>query len=475
MKVLFIYKYSFIEPIGLMYISAALKKAGHEAFYFDTELSTGLENYIQRLKPHIIAYSIVTGSHRFYADINRRLKQRFSFISIFGGPHATFFPEFIKEEGVDAVCRGEGEEAMVEFVNRLSKKESLLDIKNIFFKSNNTIHRNPLRQLEDKLDLIAFPDRELIYNYPQYKYRANKYVLTSRGCPFNCTYCFNHSLKALYKDKGVFCRKRSVDNVISEIEELRKIAPVQTVHFFDDVFILDKEWIMDFCQTYKETVNIPFNCYIRANLTDEEIIASLKDAGVHSITFAIETADIHLRNNVLKRNITDKHIFKTAELLHKYKIKFFTQNMVGLPGETIDNAISTVRLNAQCNPAYSLASIFQPYPGTELTQYAIQKGLYSKENEITYDSFYEKSLLNTPYRRRFANIAWLFSVGVLFPKTIGMIKILSMLPVGIVFKAVWHVIRAYGYFFHIRWVSIRDIIRKLLWIKKEGGVPFVER
>ena len=462
MKVLFIYTYNYIEPIGLMYVSSALKRAGHETFFFDLGLDTGLTSFVRRNRPDMIAYSVVTGNHGMYAQLNRDLKKSFSFFSVFGGPHATFFPKFIDEQGVDAVCRGEGEHALVELAGRLEKKESIRDVENFWIKEGAHIVTNPLRPLEESLDALDFPDRQLIYRYPAYRKRANKYVLTSRGCPFDCTYCFNHSLKKLYQGKGTFCRKRSVENVIREIELLRDIAPVKTIQFFDDVFILNKSWILDFAREYREKVGIPFICYVRVNLVDEEIIAALKYAGVVTITFAVETADDHLRNAVLKRRITDQQIRTTADLLHKYNIRFFTQNMVGLPGETIDNAFETMRLNAACRPSFSIASIFQPYPGTELTRYAVEKGFYDGSEEITHDSFYKKSILRLPHRRQFENLSWLFPIGVAFPRMETVIKLLIGLPCGYLYKIIWHVTRGYGYLFKISWISYKDIVRSIL-------------
>ena len=98
--------------------------------------------------------------------------------------------------------------------------------------------------------------------------------------------------------------------------------------------------------------------------------------------------------------------------------------MVGLPGETIENAIETVKLNGTCKPSFSIASIFQPYPGTELTTYAIEKGLYDDNEEINYDSFYEKSLLRQPDRNKFEKLSWLFPIGVGFSRMIFLIKFL---------------------------------------------------
>jgi len=329
LKVLFFYKYNYIEPIGLMYLSSALKLAGHETFFYDILLDGDVCGFVGRLRPEIIAYSIVTGTHHQYARLNRRLKERFSFFAVFGGPHATFFPDFINEPGVDAVCIGEGEDALAELATGLERNQDITGIANMWVKLGDTIFKNDVRPLDRNIDRLAFPDRALVYSYDAYRKRSNKYVTSSRGCPYNCTYCFNHSLKKLYRGKGLFCRKRSIGNVIGELEGLKRAASVKRVQFFDDVFILDRQWVLDFCKEYRERIALPFICYARVNLLDEEIVAALKSAGVVTITFAIETGSSHLRNQVLKRRISERSILKAAELMHRYTINFFTQNMAG--------------------------------------------------------------------------------------------------------------------------------------------------
>ncbi len=475
MKVLFIYNYNYIEPIGLMYLSSSLKRAGHETFFYDIALSTGLERYVDAVRPDIIAYSIVTGTHTFYAEINSRLKKRFSFLAVFGGPHATFYPDFIEEGGVDAICRGEGEGAMVELADRLQRGEQVHDIQNLWVDAGGIVHKNPLRPLEPSLDALPLPDRELLYTYPVYRLRSNKYILTSRGCPFDCTYCFNHSLKKLYEGKGTFCRKRSIGGVLQEIDELCRMAPAKTLQFFDDVFILDKQWVLDFCREYRKEVGLPFICYVRVNLVDEDIIAALKSAGAVTITFAVETANNHLRNTVLKRNITDEQIFSTVALLQKYDIPYFIQNMIGLPGETINDALDTMRLNIGCKPSFAVASLFQPYPGTELTDYAVEKGFCEESLDINHQSFYEKSVLKLENKHLFENCAWLFPLAILMPRLASFVSCIIKIPAGPIYKIIWHLSRCWGYFFRIYWISPRDVIRYVLRRKRQGGSPFVEK
>jgi len=467
-KILFVYKYNYIEPIGLMSLSAALKKAGFETFFFDIALDWNLKGFVHHLKPEVIAYSVITGNHKMYAELNKELKKTHRFFSLFGGPHTTFFPEFINEPGVDAICRGEGEAAFTELVEKLKNKQPLTDIKNLWIKRDEKIFKNTVRDLEENLDELEFPDRGLVYKYDAYKKRSNKYVLTSRGCPFSCTYCFNHSLKKIYKGKGCFCRKRSINNVIKELQELTAFAPVKRIQFFDDVFILDKQWVLDFCREYKTTLGLPFICYVRVNLVDEEIIESLKKAGVVTIAFAIETGDSFLRNEVLKRGISDRQIIQTAELLHKYDIKFFTQNMVGLPGETLCQALKTVSLNVLCKPSYANASLFQPYPGVELTEYAIEKGYYKRDKEILHDSFYETSVLELKEKKELKNLCRLFSIVVEFEKLLPLVEKIIRGSGADIFKVIWHITRSYGYFFRINWIDASDVFLPLFEKTKQG-------
>lgn len=464
MRILFIYKYNYIEPIGLMGLSSALKKEGHETFFYDIFLDSGLFAFVDSLRPDIIAYSIITGTHRLYAGLNRALKERFRFFSVFGGPHATFFPEFINESGVDAICVGEGEAALTELATKLEKHQPITAIGNIWVKKGKEVFSNPVRNLERNIDNIEFPDRALVYKYESYRKRSNKYVLTSRGCPYNCTYCFNHSLKKIYRGKGLFCRKRSIANVIKELEELKRTAPLKRVQFFDDIFILDKQWVLDFCDVYKKRIGLPFICYVRVNLLDEEIVAALKSAGVITITFAIETGDSYLRNMVLKRRISESEIISAARLMHKYNIHFFIQNMLGLPGETVAKAFQTIKLNTLCRPSYANASLFQPYPGIELTDYAVKKGYYSKDKEILHDSFYETSVLDLAEKTRLSNLSRLFSLGVEFKRLLPFIGLAIKLPDNVFFKLIWHITRSYGYFFRISWIDAGDVL-----------LPFAER
>jgi len=153
-NILFIYKYEYVEHLGILYLSSYLKKKGHQVDFIDLMFTKDYISEINRIKPEVIAYSITTGKHTFYKKINIALKKKFDFFSIFGGPHCTFFPEFIKEKGVDAICKGEGELAFAELLERLENKEDIRSIPNIDVKINGKIYYNAVRDLVHDLDML---------------------------------------------------------------------------------------------------------------------------------------------------------------------------------------------------------------------------------------------------------------------------------------------------------------------------------
>ena len=173
------------------------------------------------IRPNIIAFSITTGYHNKFRDINNEIKKVYKdYFSVFGGPHATFFPEFIEEEGIDSVCISEGEKTIVELAENVDKKGNLLkgDIQSLFIKNTNEIIRNIVRPLEMELDELPYPDRELFNSQIQSVSRLD--FIASRGCPFNCSYCFNQKYRELFPENGNYCRNKSVSSLLKEISEI---------------------------------------------------------------------------------------------------------------------------------------------------------------------------------------------------------------------------------------------------------------
>ncbi len=435
MKILFIIRdLKMCEQLGIMYISSMLKSKGHQ-----TDLvQTNLEDVNKRIKefcPDIIAYTATTGEHKHLIEINKQIKKQFpGLISIFGGPHPTFFPEMLNEGGADIICRGEGEFAILELVNALENKMPIEKIAGLWVKKDGKIHKNPMLPLIKNLDEIPFPDRELAYEHDKnLKEFGEKRILTGRGCPFRCTYCFNNQFSELYGAEWGKVRKRSVKNIIEEIKELKAKYPVEFIRIVDDTFIMcEKKWLEEFAESYHKKIGIPFLCNVRANLVTPEIVGLLKKAGCYSVFLAVETGDEKVRNELLKRNMSDEQLFSACRLLRDARIKYGFYNMFGLPVENpLEVDLKTLELNIKLKPDMAWSSIFTPFPRTELGDYCIKNGYFDGDyDNIDANPKIHSALKfkNEMEKRKVENLHKLFGITAEFPFLMPITKQLIKLP-----------------------------------------------
>ncbi|WBX71659.1 B12-binding domain-containing radical SAM protein [Tenacibaculum retecalamus] len=438
-KLLFLQNMDY-EFVGSMYISSMVKKHGHEC---DLEIGHQLKDFeevIQKFNPDIIAFSIMSGSHNWGRKIAKEVKKKYNITTLFGGAHPTFFPEFIKEEGVDYLIRGEGEESVLDILDAIDKNKCFKNTPNLSYIDNEgkTKH-NSLRNLRKDMDEYPYPDRKLYHTLDKTQHRQVRNIITSRGCPFHCSFCFEDAMRALYKGKGKYVRIRDIDKVIEECLQLKRDTPVEVIYFADDVFGMNRSWLYEFLERYKKEVNLPFICLVRADLVaaDRDYAFNLAKGGCQSVFFGVESGNEDLRNQVLKKKLDDNEIIKAAELLHEAGITFRTYNILGLPDETLEDAYSTVELNIKIKADYPWCSIFSPFPGTELADYSLQKGYLSPTFSVEEldKSFFLSSQLELPHKRELQNLQKFFQTAVLWPWTFPFIKRIIKLPPNFLFRA----------------------------------------
>lgn len=393
MKILFTVEDLFIiEPLGIMQMAAFAKRLKHQCF-FAIYSKNGFMEYIKEIRPDVVAISIMSISADSCIALVKKIKEHNKNIFIIvGGPHPTYYPDFIHLADVDAICIGEGDYAFVEILNALDKNEAISDIPNIITKD----HINSPRSLVENLDDLPFPDHDLVYQNTRLGELKLKSFMATRGCPYSCTYCYNNGYKELYKGKGKILRRRSVDNIIAEIKMVQTKYPLEMIRFADDVFIEKKDdWLLEFVDKYSRLIKLPFYCLLYPKVINLEVAKLLKKAGCISVATSIDTGNEKIRSEILKRRISDQEIINACNVLAENGIRTYVNIMLGLPGATIQDEFKSLALAFKGRATCAAFTIFTPLPGTELREICLQKNLIPKTDKPVFPrSVTDRSMLN---------------------------------------------------------------------------------
>lgn len=479
--------------MGYMYLAAVAKKLKHDCEVF---IRGNDENFMKSLieySPEVVCFNTATPKYQFTRETACEIKKKIpSCMILVGGWHPTFCPEILEmEDFFDAVCLGEGELPFKIFLESYPDEEKMKTIPNFHIKIDNKVYQNPMLDAIDNLDSIEFPDRSIYYDkYPILRDQHTKIFMIGRGCPYPCTFCFNTMMKNLYKNKGQYVRFRSPENIIEEIKQVKSKYPLKYIKFNDDTLNYNRKWLMQFLEIYEKEIKIPFIAVCRIDRLDEELVKKFKDAGVDKINFSIEQGNEEFRAKVLKRPMKNKDIIEGCRLLRKYNIRFYISNMIGLPGETLDLALETLKMNQIVKPTAAAAGIFMPYPGTEIHESMKEQGYLSKEykldsvasqltwgtNNVTPTSYVVSDEIN-----KLINLHSFFSFLVKHPKFLCIVKPLLNLPPNRYFEMFtnWYVFKTKYQYSATReesisyiWLLLRNIFPLSIRTKIEKMIGF---
>ncbi len=384
------------ELNGVMAIASYISKT-HESEVIVYEDGDSLEKKIKEFNPQVVGVPLMTKDHFWGVKTFDKIKSIDSnLLTLTGGPHPTFYTKIIEEASLDALCRGEGEKSVQTLLNRLENKEGIYDIPSLWVKEGDKIHKNHLAQPLSKEE-IPLPKRDIYRGVEGVMESSDLLVMCSRGCPFDCHFCFNYGLKELYKEEempGPKVRVRDPEEVIREIKEAQKFKDFKSISFEDDIFGLNMKWLKSFKELYMKEVNLPFYALLRLDYISKNpsMVSELKEMGCLGVAVGIESGDEALRNRVLGKKLSDEQIFKGVEVLKKENMPFNTYIMFGLPGETLEDSWKSLDINLKIKANVAFTQIFHPYPGTKF----FQEGGDEVEKAIISEDF-SRFRVNYPY------------------------------------------------------------------------------
>lgn len=385
-------------PLGIGYVGAVLEKAGFEVKIFDAPpLGWNIDKIVAESKnfdPDFFGIFSSTVSFNRAVKLAKALKKSRNVPVVIGGPHVTALPEEVmKFNCFDIGVIGEGEQTMVELIKALMDKKDLKQVKGIIFRRIKLIRTLP-RPYVDDLDSLPFPARHLMPPLSAYHPTPATYkkfpvgtMITSRGCPYRCSFCF----------RGVFGNKwrfRSPENVVKEMEVLISKFGAAEIRIWDDTFNADPQRVKEICRLIiKRGLKFPWTCLGRVNMIDQEMLGLMKKAGCWQISFGIESGNDKVLESINK-GTTKKMIQKAVEETCQAGIQSLGFFILGLPGETEKTMRETIDFAKELPLSAANFSIATPYPGTELWFLAQKQGFLG-------DVDYEQLVVNLPQKPYF--------------------------------------------------------------------------
>ena len=393
MKILFFYKEQ--ESLGIQYLSSTLKKKGHEVElifnsgfdsymgFYNLESLKGeknnekLINQIRIINPDVVALSCVTPMYPYAKKMASLVKKNFDIPVIMGGIHPTSVPEHVlKNPDIDMIYIGEGEEGCIEDIDKIEKGEDYSNVPNLWMKKDGEIVKNPLRPLITDLDSIPFPDRDLFYPHT---FAGILTVLSGRGCPYRCTFCFNNQMERIYGISEKHLRRRSIKNVMDELIYFNERYRIKKVFFADDIFTLNHDWVTVFCDEYARKINAPFLCQVHPSTVNPKVLKTMKDASCECVIYGLDSGNDFVRNKIMKKNVNREKILETVKMVRESGIKLFVNVIYGMVWENREQMSDTLDFLKKIKCDGMNASIFFPYPETEACEYGLKNGYIDNE------------------------------------------------------------------------------------------------
>lgn len=381
---------------GLASISAVLKGEGHDVSIYHLKhppIKGEVIDEVDRHSPDLIAITCRTTLFEDVVELAKYIKEEYPETPLLvGGYHATLTPRSfvdMPKPPFDYICLGEGEYPTLELLSALKNDRDPSDIESLWIKRDGDYITNPTRPLIEDLDTLPLPDLSL-YDYDKlYSLRLGiAPVMISRGCPFRCTYCCNHQIRKAYPNEARYVRYRSPEGAIEYIKNvLDTVEDIQYINFMDNILPLKKRWFYEFVDLYKREIDLPFSARYHAGIYDREVVEKLSEGGCYQLHLGVESGNAYLRDNILKRRMTDEQIIEVFNACREVGISTLSYNIVGLPYENKERFLETIKLNARIKPSRRILSVFYPYPETDLYKIAEEANFLTSNFDLKEEHY----------------------------------------------------------------------------------------
>jgi radical SAM superfamily enzyme YgiQ (UPF0313 family) len=375
--------YGYTPPLGLGMLARVAKEYGCEVVINDAgALSDDYETLLAKIeafKPDIVGFTVFTANATHavkMAELVRTHPVLSQSLLIIGGPHVyTFREKTLDDIPADIAVYGEAEVDLVEMLEYYDDRRASLDAVNgIYYRTEQGIRHTEETHSARSLDNFGFPDWDkfdfqLYRNMPgQIKRYPMTSMVTSRGCPYRCNFCFQ---TGRFADKY---RRYSPELVIAEIQHLQKKYGIKEIQFWDDIFFINKTWVQTFCRLIKEkNIDLTWSGYARVDLVDPEMLKLAREAGCWNIFYGFEVGTQEMLD-FLNKKATLEQAVNACRWTKEAGIVVRGAFMLGLPNETPEIARKTIEFALKLDPDYANFNIFFPEPGTGLYDLAIKSG-----------------------------------------------------------------------------------------------------
>ena len=364
-------------PLGVGYIASYLiKYGGHEVRLYEPEAQrltiSSIANIVKNYSPDIVGITCSTANFTRAIELAKLCRSNSKAKIILGGVHVSAIPEFVMSqygEWIDCVVVGEGEETMLELVEAYTRNSGLEAIKGIVYKKQGGIVRNESRPYIEDLDSIPFPARQLIPqqiffpNLHNARYKNCLTMLTSRGCPFNCSFCAARIVS------GTQYRVHSAEYVLDEMQMLKKDYNARQLLITDDTFTINLPRLEKICKgMIDKKLGLAWFCFAHVNTVNREILRLMKKAGCYSIGFGLESSDVEVLKRMGK-SISPSRAKETVHIANRLRFKTQAFYILGSPGETKKQMLDTIRFSREVDSTLAFYNMLVPFPGTRDFKY----------------------------------------------------------------------------------------------------------